>query len=84
MPTSLQQADLDDLRKSVKEEVQKLNARIEEVEKSLKDFRASKTLAQTRRLQTDSGWVKKLRAQYDEEVCQNTLEANRLFPVAEE
>ena len=61
-----------------------MRARTEEILKALDATRTSETIEKARRSQTDSNWLRELRGQYNEEVCQSTLEANRLFPVAEE
>ena len=65
-------------------ELEKLKARIAELERDLARLRASEVVAQARARQADAEWLKKLREQYSAEVCRETLEANQSFPVAAE
>jgi hypothetical protein len=81
---SLQQVDSTEWKRSLEEELKRVKARAEEIIKALDETRASETIEKARRDQTDSNWLKELREQYSEEVCQSTLDANRLFPMAEE
>ncbi len=83
MQSSLQRVELDELKQGLEEERKKLQARLEEVDRALEAARASGIIEHARRSQAHPIWLKELREQYNEEVCQNTLETNRLFPVAE-
>ena len=83
MQTSAELRDLDKLRQSLEEELRRLKTLAEQIDTALQTARVSERLEQARHKQADSGWIAKLREQYNAEVCRSTLETNAVFAVAE-
>ena len=84
MPTPLQPGELKDLKQSLEEELERLKGLALKIERAVRATRVSEAIENARGHQMDSNWLKELRKQYNEEVCQSTLRSNNLFPVAEE
>ena len=84
MQASLQGGDLERLKRSIEDELKRLKALTEEIESALGAVRSAAILEKARRNQADANWLKDLQAQYSQEVCERTLAANGLFPIAQE
>jgi len=84
MQASLQVGDLERLKRSIEDELKRLKALTEEIESALGAVRSAAILEKARRNQADANWLKDLQAQYSQEVCERTLAANGLFPIAQE
>ena len=65
-------------------DLERLKALAEEIESALGAVRSAAILEKARRNQADANWLKGLQAQYSQEVCERTLAANGLFPIAQE
>ncbi|PWU17631.1 MAG: hypothetical protein C5B50_10955 [Verrucomicrobia bacterium] len=70
-------------RHSLEEELRRLRTLAEKVEEALASIRPQALREKARRRQADKKWLDTLRAQYTKEVCNRTLRANKLFPIAE-
>ena len=84
MQASLHRGDLERLKRSIEDELKRLKALTEEIESALGAVRSAAILEKARRNQADANWLKDLQAQYSKEVCERTLAANGLFPIAQE
>ena len=84
MQTTSPLADVNELKQTLADEVKVLKVRIGELERALAALPAAEILQRARARQADANWLNRLREQYSEEVCRETLEINRQFPVADE
>lgn len=84
MQTTSQLADGTQLQQALAEEVKGLKLRVGEIERALAALPAAEVLGRARARQADVHWLGHLREQYTAEVCRETLEANRQFPIAQE
>jgi DnaJ-domain-containing protein 1 len=82
--TPLQAVDLKELKRSLEDELERLKVLSLKIERAMESARFSEMIEKARRNQMDSDWLKELREQYTDETCQSTLQANGLFPVAQE
>jgi hypothetical protein len=71
------------LRRSMEDELKRLRDLAEKVERALGSVRSAEAVARARAVQADANWLKELREQYTEQVCEKTLELNGQFPVTE-
>ena len=83
MQTPIQPGELKELKLSLEEELERLKSLALKIERAVGATRVSEAIEKARSHQMDSKWLKELRNQYNEEVCQSTLRANNLFPIAE-
>ena len=83
MQTPIQPGELKELKLSLEEELERLKVLALKIERAAGATRVSAAIENARGHQMDSNWLKELRNQYNEEVCQSTLRANNLFPIAE-
>ena len=84
MQTTSQFADGNQLQQALAEEVKDMKLRIVEIERALAALPVSEVVDRARARQADVNWLGRLGEQYTAEVCRETLEANRRFPIADE
>jgi len=79
-----QAVDLKDLKQSLEEELQRLKVLAMKIERAMQAVRVSEVSEKVRRSQMDPEWLRELREQYNDATCKATLQANLLFPIAQE
>jgi hypothetical protein len=84
MQTTSHLADGTQLQQALAEEVKGLKLRVGKIERALAALPAAEVFGRARARQADVNWLGRLREQYTAEVCRETLEANRQFPIVGE
>lgn len=84
MQTTAQFSDGNQLQQALAAEVENLKVRAVEIERALAALPASEVVGLAQARQANVNWLGHLREQYTADVCRETLEINRQFPITDE